>query len=536
MNWHAWLYGPGTTFGWLLVQSVWLGVAAAILLAITLRLMRGASSQARYVACCAAMAGVVVVMALALAVHWRTESLLGATAINGSPVFAPAPAPANSAPAAFVVPPGSSLQLRPWLGYLAAAWMTGVATLGLWQLGGWINLFRWRRAARPLPAEWVQTLEGLAQRMGIGRLVRAGACVHLSTPAVVGILRPIVLVPVSLATGLTPQQISSILAHELAHVRRHDYLVNLLQTAVETLLFYHPAIWWISGCIRQEREHCCDDAAAAVVGDRVQYARTLLTLEEHRAMVLAPAMTSGDLRQRVSRLLTQQTAPRLWRSRSFAVAILALACAGAAIGLGCAGEAKPANRLAPASPATAPASEAIGVSVSASHIEMDGKEVSWDAVRRKALDLSADRRRQVRLELSAASPELPVATFWEAQSRAAEIVQQTGLAFLSITGVKPADAKPPQGEYYIGGDIPRVGVYSMTGREITLKQAIISAGGIEQHATGATIAVIRRRPDGSETRFEGISVDELFSGKREDMYLKPNDIVMVHAVAPTTQP
>ena len=125
------------------------------------------------------------------------------------------------------------------------------------------------------------------------------------TPAVIGWIRPVVLLPASALSGLEPGQIEALLAHELAHIRRHDYLVNLLQTAVETLLFYHPAVWWVGRQMRAERENCCDDLAVAVCGDALVYARALTELEQIRiaAPRLAMAANDGSLLNRVRRLL-----------------------------------------------------------------------------------------------------------------------------------------------------------------------------------------------------------------------------------------
>ena len=126
-------------------------------------------------------------------------------------------------------------------------------------------------------------------------------------PTVIGWLRPVVLLPVSCVTGLSPGQLEAIVAHELAHIRRHDYLVDLLQSAVETLLFYHPAVWWVSRRIREEREHCCDDLAVAACGDRAGYARALATLEELRpaSAQLAVAASGAPLLRRIRRLAGQ---------------------------------------------------------------------------------------------------------------------------------------------------------------------------------------------------------------------------------------
>ena len=127
-------------------------------------------------------------------------------------------------------------------------------------------------------------------------------------PTVIGWLKPVVLLPASALAALSPQQLEAILAHELAHIRRHDYLVNLLQTLVETLLFYHPAVWWLSRRIRIERENCCDDLAVSLCGDPVAYANALADLESLRSETapthhIAMAATGGALLQRVRRLL-----------------------------------------------------------------------------------------------------------------------------------------------------------------------------------------------------------------------------------------
>jgi hypothetical protein len=134
----------------------------------------------------------------------------------------------------------------------------------------------------------------------------------VSVPTAVGWLRPAILLPASAFTGLTPQQLEAVLAHELAHVRRNDYLVNVLQTGVETLLFYHPAAWWVSRQIRAEREHVCDDMAVRVTGDAMTYARALTRIERLRTTAprLAMGADGGSLRSRVSRLVEGPPSPR----------------------------------------------------------------------------------------------------------------------------------------------------------------------------------------------------------------------------------
>ena len=150
-----------------------------------------------------------------------------------------------------------------------------------------------------------QVLSALHARLGIHRTVKLLNSVHVQGPIVIGWFKPAILLPVGCMTGLSTLQIEAVLAHELAHIRRHDYLVNLLQSAVEVVLFYHPAIWWVSKEICREREHCCDDLAVAICGDRLAYAKALSSLEARRNSVPAGALaaTGGAFKMRITRLL-----------------------------------------------------------------------------------------------------------------------------------------------------------------------------------------------------------------------------------------
>ena len=141
-------------------------------------------------------------------------------------------------------------------------------------------------------ATWQRMATRLSRRLHIGRAITLLESALVDVPTVIGWLKPVVLLPASALAGLSPQQLEAILAHELAHIRRHDYLVNLLQTLVETVLFYHPAVWWLSRRIRIERENCCDDLAVSLCGDPVAYAQALADLE---------ALRSGPRRRITSR-------------------------------------------------------------------------------------------------------------------------------------------------------------------------------------------------------------------------------------------
>jgi len=152
-------------------------------------------------------------------------------------------------------------------------------------------------------------LKELAEKLQVNRAVQLMESALVQVPTVVGWLKPVILLPASALTGLTSEQLEAMLAHELAHIKRFDYLVNMLQTVVEILGFYHPAVWWVSHKIRAERENCCDDLAVSISGDRVRYARALTLMEEIRASrgELAVAASGGSLFARISRLVGKES-------------------------------------------------------------------------------------------------------------------------------------------------------------------------------------------------------------------------------------
>jgi beta-lactamase regulating signal transducer with metallopeptidase domain len=164
---------------------------------------------------------------------------------------------------------------------ITIVWLAGVALLLARMAGGWWTVRRLHRAALAADASrWQVACRRIAFRLGLPAAAHVVESTLVDVPAVVGWLRPAILLPVAALSTLTPSQVEAILAHELAHIRRHDYLVNVLQTLAETVLFYHPAVWWVSKRIRMEREHCCDDIAVAVCGDALNYAEALAVLEQ----------------------------------------------------------------------------------------------------------------------------------------------------------------------------------------------------------------------------------------------------------------
>ncbi len=167
-------------------------------------------------------------------------------------------------------------QLRARLPMAGLLWMLGVVLLSGQLLAQWALFARVVGRATPLAEEyWKRLLASLSARLGIRQVVRLLQSAGARTPVTAGWLRPVILLPPAVLLGLTPEQLEAVLAHELAHIRRHDFPANILQTVIETLLFYHPAVWWLSGLVRVGRELCCDDIAVGACGDAVSYARAL---------------------------------------------------------------------------------------------------------------------------------------------------------------------------------------------------------------------------------------------------------------------
>ncbi len=305
-----------------LLHFLWQGLLITALLASILRRLHHRTAQARYFAACTALvmlAACPVVTMLALQNPWVYLS-------GTSQTFQARQMPASvhlrffeSGPSLITAPVVTHFQQvdPPFRMFaskgggrvyslLVVSWLMSVLCLSLRLLGGWLYVRRLTRCdLRVVEKSLQDRVTDMARRMGISRTVRVVESARVGVPAVIGCcLQATVLLPVSVLTGLSARQLESIIAHELAHIRRHDYLINLLQTALETLLFYHPATWWVSRQIRQERENCCDDMAVQFCGSRVLYARALATLEDLRYTPASFAIGAdgGNLLQRIRRI------------------------------------------------------------------------------------------------------------------------------------------------------------------------------------------------------------------------------------------
>lgn len=263
-----------------LLHSLWQGTAlGAVGFALSARLKR-ATPDTRY-ACYS-------LLLLAIVAVWLATfgMVYGERAYSAPPTIAPSPAQASLTSLLVIAaqPVATVFTLPTLYPFLVALWAVGVCVLSLRHLGGYWVLHRLcRTGSAPCPPEWDACAARLASRLHLRRRFTLRCSAHIDVPCAFGLVRSYVLLPVSALTGLAPQQIEALLAHELAHLARHDVLCNTLQLCGETLLFYHPLVWWLSTQIRDAREQRCDDLVIQVLGDRAVYARALYSLEEARA-------------------------------------------------------------------------------------------------------------------------------------------------------------------------------------------------------------------------------------------------------------
>lgn len=355
--------------GWTLVHSLWQFTVIAVFFGLAIRVLRHHSPQSRYIAGCASM----LLMVTAVLVTYATvesrdhtayievsnhaidggtvfpslQSDQGATHREGSTrpdeetdqateftddapqtaflvdfaaVAAEQPEPPSVAPGQ-----GSSVDtfrravrglVEPWVIHLASLWLIGIVVVAVRPVMGWRGARRLRRSGSiPVTREVRELATELCVQIGVRRFVSIVESTLVDVPTVIGEVRPLVLLPASAVTGLSITQLEAVIAHELAHVRRHDYLFNALQTVAETFFFYHPALWWVSHQMRIDREDCCDDIALQVTGDRTAYAKMLVKLETMRResepaiLVADHAMSAGggSLLSRVQRILQKPT-------------------------------------------------------------------------------------------------------------------------------------------------------------------------------------------------------------------------------------
>ncbi|WP_394779882.1 M56 family metallopeptidase [Undibacterium sp.] len=307
-----------------LLHSLWQLALLGLMAALSLWLLRKSSAMLRHATGMAWLLAMLIAPLMTFALLWQALPVLPVgipdiSIASGSGIAAnPAPLWTN------------------WTSWIltgaAVLWMCGVLCMLALQAGGWRLIRRLEQQAfMELPAEWQRRAEHLRTAFGISRAVAVRLVGNMPSPFTSRLWRPVIWLPVTLLTQLPPDQIEALLAHELAHIRRLDWLWNGLQCAIESLLFFHPAMWWLSTRIRQEREHACDDLAVQVCGDPIALAEALTGLHRYRGHHhfaiphLGLAANGGTLMKRISHLLSGLPARHGWRAP---LALSVLLCLG----------------------------------------------------------------------------------------------------------------------------------------------------------------------------------------------------------------
>ena len=328
------------TLAWSLLHFLWQGAALAAFAAALMFVFRKPST--RYLIGVSTLG----LMLLSFAVTFSLLSRIDEPS---------AAATAAWAPAAALAPPTGTLALPdlvpsnlPWtegqaaidstrdFAWLARGWLVGVFLLALRIAFGLFVIEQLRRRNLiALPDALIERFQALQARLGIQRGIRYAECARVNVPAVIGFFRPVVLIPLRALTGLSPEQLEALVAHELGHIKRFDVAVNFVQVITETLFFFHPAVWWLNKRIRADREDCCDDIAVSAAGSKVGYAKALATIAHWRDVPnFAMAATGGPVAARVARLLGVDRDGSRTAGVFTASAVLAAALMAGAVSLG----------------------------------------------------------------------------------------------------------------------------------------------------------------------------------------------------------
>jgi beta-lactamase regulating signal transducer with metallopeptidase domain/predicted nucleic acid-binding Zn-ribbon protein len=338
------------TIGWALIHFLWQGLLVGLGVALSLHLLRSARPTSRYAVACL---GLLLCLGLPLfGILGHLPSATGSSIpLESAPILVADPPPPP--PIRFQAP-GLEGSLNDHLAIVVLLWALGAGLLALRFASGlaWVRqLHRARDLA--LDLAWEPRLRRLAQRLDVFPGVRLKVVSHLESPMTAGLWRPVIFLPAALLTSMPPALVEALLAHELAHVKRHDYLVNLLQSAIEVLLFYHPAVWWISHRIRIEREQICDDLAAGALGEPRRLALALQELDRFQLATphLAQGAHGGQLMTRIRRLIHPEPRPLAWRALASILGIAAACVACATLAAAHLQQAPKAPTALPAPPA-----------------------------------------------------------------------------------------------------------------------------------------------------------------------------------------
>jgi bla regulator protein blaR1 len=327
--------------GWTLIHSIWQVGLIAVIVALIMMRVEVKKSATRYAIFMGALLAVPI---LSIVTFYRLYSGIEATAVTSASLRAENPYlnEAITTVSSNLVNPGMWEMimnvLRPGpenLQYVVLVWFAGVLMLSIRFMGGVWAINRLRGSATTdISADWKQRMAGLSESLGIRRFVQLAESARVTVPMTAGWLKPIILLPIGMLTNMPPTHIEMILLHELSHIRRHDYLMNVVQGIVEIMFFFHPAIWWLSDGVRTEREHCCDDRVLSLKSDPMAYAKALhaaaaaITSKGALAGSITPktglALTgeNGELLERIHRILNKEMKNTIYSTRFTASTVM----------------------------------------------------------------------------------------------------------------------------------------------------------------------------------------------------------------------
>jgi beta-lactamase regulating signal transducer with metallopeptidase domain len=279
--------------GWALVHSMWQGAVLAVLLLFLLQKLRAA--RQRYYAAFAALSLLFCVSLCTFAYLYAPEA---AHIVSDTPEVILQESTHAATWTWAATDPGYLTLVSDWLEnnypVIVAVWLLGFGFFLFQLLGAYFFLQQLRtQGAHLAETHWQQTLQRLSSHMQLARPVKLLESALVHAPMTLGYFKPIILLPIGMINRLSVAEVEAILAHELAHILRQDWLFNLLQAFMEAVFYYHPAVWWISGIIRKEREHCCDDTAIRLTGNRLIYAKALVQVQEMAKKSAQPALALG---------------------------------------------------------------------------------------------------------------------------------------------------------------------------------------------------------------------------------------------------
>lgn len=317
-------------FGWTLIHSLWQGALCYLLSIAALRSIPTKYSEVRYGASLAVLSLMLISSVITFFIMYSPV----AADVSALSVIA---APDESTRIVVTTHSSSALEIAlaeldamigRYMGVVAALWLTGTLAFMLRTIVGYWYIGFIREAAQPIGGSWQQQVNELAARLNVRRFVEVTQSELINAPVVLGYFKPVIMIPIGMFSGLTTDQLEAIFVHELMHIRRNDYLVNIAQTIVEAMYFYNPFVWILSANIRREREHCCDDGVVNNHVNAIDYVRALATLEEVRlsrsGMALSLAEDKNQLLQRIKRIMEKSVQKYSSRDRFVPATLLVI--------------------------------------------------------------------------------------------------------------------------------------------------------------------------------------------------------------------